>query len=141
MSQYNNQRGKGNQNYQKPAQSFKKISVPLTSHYKDKEEIYLVGGIAYKKAEEFNSIPPHQLRKILQVCKESIATENFNEARIKLFSIVPMTAYNAGRFDKLRNLYEFIVENINENTIKTTEDIQLFNDLFTAIIAFHKSLS
>ncbi len=138
MSQYK-ARGNRNQNYQKPSNYFKKISVPLTTHYKDKEQIYLVDGIAYKKAEEFNRIPPHQLRKILQVCKESSANDNFNEAKIKLFSAVPMAAYNAGRDSKLRGLYEFVVENINENTIKTTADIQLFNDLFTAIIAFHKS--
>ena len=138
MSQYNTRQNQKHKDFPKPSNFIKKINAPLTSHYKDKEQIYLIDGIAYKKAEEFNRIPPHQLRKILQICKESSLIDDFKEARIKLFSAVPMAAYNAGRDKKLKNLYNFVVENINEDTIKTVEDIKFFNEFFTSIIAFHK---
>lgn len=64
--------------------------------------------------------------------------ENYNEARKRLFSLLPLAAYNAGRSSELKPLYKFLSEHINEKTITCIEDIDMFDDLFTSIVAYHK---
>lgn len=120
-----------------------KISIPLSKKYTDPAEIFLDTGIAYKIADEMGDIPPHQLRKILNVLKEAVAIvkrnpSNFKEARNKLYYIVPLTAYNAGRNSNIGVLYDFVYEHINENSIQSKEDIKILDQLFTSIIAYHK---
>lgn len=121
----------------------KKIDEPLSIHYKNKSDLYLPDGIAQKKAVEFKRIPAHQLRKILnqsKKCKLEIekSKENFSTARNQLYSVLPLAAYNAGRDKNLKCLYTFLVENLNENSITKAEDILIFDELFTSIIAYHK---
>ena len=123
-----------------------KISIPLSKKYTDPAEIFLDTGIAYKIADKMGDIPPHQLRKILNVLKEAVAIvkrnpsddEKFKEARNKLYYIVPLTAYNAGRDSKIGVLYDFVYEHINENSIQSKEDFEILDQLFTSIIAYHK---
>ena len=120
-----------------------KISIPLSKKYTDPAEIFLDTGIAFKIADEMGDIPPHQLRKILNVLKEAVAIvkrnpSNFKEARNKLYYIVPLTAYNAGRDSKIGVLYDFVYEHINEKSIQSKEDIEILDQLFTSIIAYHK---
>lgn len=116
---------------------------PLSKEYQDQAKIFLEEGIAYKIAKKMEKIPPHQLRKILDPIKE--ATEmikkdpsQFNEARNKLYNVVPLTAYNAGRNPKIKELYYFVKDHINEKTVQSKEDIIVLDKLFTSIIAYHK---
>lgn len=121
--------------------SFNSIQIPLHKYYQDKGKLYLPDGIAYKKASDFNRITSHQLRKILnqsKLCEEEANLDDFTTARNHLFSLLPLAAYNAGRDSSLRPLYLFLVEHINEKSIQSKEDIIVFDDLFTSIVAFHK---
>ncbi len=121
--------------------SYNPIQIPLHKYYQDKGKLYLPDGIAYKKASDFKNITSHQLRKILnqsKLCEEEANHDNFITARNHLFSLLPLAAYNAGRDGKLKPLYFFLVEHINEKSIQSKEDIIVFDDLFTSIVAFHK---
>lgn len=116
---------------------------PLSKEYQDQAKIFLEEGNAYEIAKKMEKIPPHQLRKILDPIKE--ATEmikkdpsQFNEARNKLYNVVPLTAYNAGRNPKIKVLYYFVKGHINEKTVQSKEDIIVLDKLFTSIIAYHK---
>lgn len=120
-----------------------KLNKPLHVVYQDKQKVYLEGGEAYQIAEKLGEIPPHQLRKILNQVKEAVMMikkdkTKFEEARNKLYYIVPLTAYNTGRNSKLNPLYEFVVKHINENSIRENSDIEVLDQLFTSIIAYHK---
>lgn len=117
------------------------IEAPLSEHYADKAELYLEGGTAYKAAESFRRIAPHQLRKYLDTIKDCAETTDFTTARNKLYAIVPMAAYNAGRDKNQNGLYDFIRSNINKNSIRSEKDIKVLDELFTSIIAYHKYLS
>lgn len=122
-----------------------KIEQPLSQKYKDKAEIFLDGGIAYKTAQLMGEIPPHQLRKILDVVKESVNmvkkdSTKFEDARNILYHVVPLTAYNTGRNPKIKPLYYFVQNHINEKSIQSNEDIIILDQLFTSIIAYHKFL-
>ncbi len=139
-NQYRNN-GKGNYQNQNSRPVTPAIAQPLAVHYADKAELYLEGGIAYKQAEKFKFIAPHQLRKYLDTIKDCAETAEFEAARNKLYSVVPMAAYNAGRDRNQGDLYDFIRSNINRNSITSKKDIEVLDDLFTSIIAYHKYLS
>lgn len=120
-----------------------RIKTPLHKHYTNPVELYLPNGIAYKYAEQFKNIPNHQMRKILDGVKEAllIGDSSFEDAKKKMFVLVAMSAYNAGRLGKnVKLLYAFIKDNINEYSILSLEDIKTFDQLFTSIVAYHKEL-
>lgn len=120
-----------------------RIKIPLHKHYTNPVELYLPHGTAYKYAEQFKNIPNHQMRKILDGVKEAllIGDSSFEEARKKVFVLVAMSAYNAGRLGRnVKLLYDFIKDNINEYSIQSLEDIKTFDQLFTSIVAYHKEL-
>lgn len=138
---YNQKKSWQNKNNQQ--ESYKRIELPLHEYYKDKEKLYLPDGIAYKKAMEFKSIAPHQLRKILnqsKICKDEASVNDIKTAKNHLFSLLPLAAYNAGRDSSLKGLYFFLAEHLNEKSIQSKEDIEVFDDLFTSIVAFCKFL-
>ena len=144
----NNQRNGGHggqQNYrgQQNNTPIVKETRPLTEVLSDFEKVYLPEtGLAYKYANDFRGIQNHQMRKILDQVKDALAIEDFEQQKKKMFMIVVMSAYNAGRLGKaLKGLYEFTVKYINENTIKTKEDIKEFDQCYTSIVAYHKSIS
>lgn len=124
-------------------QEIKKINQPLHEYYKDKADLYLENGKAYKNAEEFKKIAPNQLRKILNQSKKCILKLNNKDADLEsaksmLFALLPMAAYNAGRDKKLIALYNFLLTNISKESIVDERDIECFDDLITSIIAYHK---
>lgn len=143
---YNRERTNGYNN-NRNSRIINKIEVPLSAYYKDKSEIFLPDKKAHNLAKKIKSLPPHQLRKILNQAKESIAEYDkkgeagLNIAKNKLFALLPLTAYNAARSEKkfdFNELFEFLVEHINEKSIVTFDDIKIFDELFTSIIAYHK---
>lgn len=122
-----------------------KINQPLSQEYQDYAKIFLEEGIAYQTAKSMGDIPPHQLRKILDPIKEAIAMikkdpNQFNEARNKLYNVVPITAYNTGRNPKIKPLYYFVKNHISDITIQDNDDIYILDKLFTSVIAYHKFL-
>ena len=141
-----NQKYNNKQSWQKNnhvQESYNLIGIPLHEYYKDKEKIYLPEGIAHTKAKDFISsrITSHQLRKILnqsKICKDEASINDFKMAKNHLFSLLPLAAYNAGRDPSLKKLYIFLVEHLNEKSIQSKEDIDVFDDLFTSVVAFHK---
>lgn len=58
--------------------------------------------------------------------------------RNRLFMLLPLSAYNGGREPKLKKIYRFLVEHLNENSITCAKDIEVFDELFTSIVAYHK---
>lgn len=141
-NQYNGNRSSKNkqQKYVTP------LDKPLSVIYSDKKKIFLQNGIAYQTAQKMGKVPSHQLRKILNevkranaMCKKS--DDKFEDARNILYYIVPLTGYNAARNPTLESLYEFVVQHINENTLTNSQDIEILDQLFTSIIAYHKYLS
>lgn len=131
-------------NYRNVEEEIKKIDMPLSEFYKDKANIFLPDRKAHEVAKKIGDIPPHQLRKILNQVKESMTEfdkkgdKGIEAAKNKLFALLPIAAYNAGRDSKLKSLYRFLVEHINEKSIVTFEDIKLFDELITSIVAYHK---
>ena len=55
--------------------------------------------------------------------------------------MLPLAAYNAGRMKELQPLFEFLYEHLNKNSIQNKQDIDVFDELFTSIIAYHKYLT
>lgn len=144
---------RNNQNHQNERKNtewsgLKKPDRPLSEYYADKEGLLLPDGYAYVVAEKFKYIPSHQLRKILsqvKIAKTEAEAEHFKEAKNKLFSLLPLAAYNVGRTkglekQNMRNLYDFLKENLKPQTLQSKEDIFAFDELFTSIIAYHKYL-
>lgn len=126
---------------QKPM--FEKIHQPLAIHYQNKADLYLENGIAHNAARNFKYIASHQLRKILNQSKQCISKiENkehtFQDVANLLYATLPLAAYNAGREKNLKPLYEFLAAHINQNTITCDADIQVFDELFTSVVAYHK---
>ncbi len=120
------------------------LDRPLSEVYKDKKKIFLENGEAYKIANSMSNIKTHQLRKILNEVKNAsmlCSQYKFNEARDKLYYVVPLTAYNAGRNKDLKTLYNFVKNHINDKTLQSSKDIEVLDQLFTSIIAYHKLLS
>ena len=134
---YRNNQNRNNDN----GYTYKKIYIPLSEYYKDKDrDIFLPNGESYNLANSFTSISSNQLRKILALVKQAKAAKSFEESKRIMFSIVPLTAYNSGRDKKLSNLYDFIRNHINEKTITSKNDIEMFDKLYTNVIAYQKVL-
>ena len=142
---YNQNRNYGyNQNRQ---DEVKPIEQPLHIYYADKSKLFLEDGVAFKKADQFkrSNIATHQLRKILnqtKKCVEELENKNtkFEDVRNELFSLLPLSAYNAGRDKNLKSLYVFLKEHLNLKSIVEENDIKVFDELFTSIVAYHKFL-
>ena len=64
----------------------------------------------------------------------------FNDVKNQLFMLLPLSAYNGGRDPKLKKIYQFLVEHLNQNSITCEKDIEVFDELFTSVIAYHKYL-
>lgn len=152
MKDYNNNYkpyNKGSfQNNEKlnPLEKVRVINVPLHEYYKDKEQLYMpITGVAYKEAENFKGIASNQLRKILDESKKARkkleSGANFEDVQNKLFSLLPLAAYNAGRDNKLNPLFKFMYTHLNKNSIQDEKDVIVFDELFTSIIAYHKYLT
>ena len=129
-----------------PLEKVRVINIPLHEYYKDKEQLYMpITGVAYKEAENFKGIASNQLRKILDESKKARkkleSGANFEDVQNKLFSLLPLAAYNAGRDNKLNPLFEFMYIHLNKNSIQDKQDIDVFDELFTSIIAYHKYLT
>lgn len=122
----------------------KKPDRPLSQYYADKSELLLPDGYAFKIAEHFQKkITTHQLRKILSLAKEAVLeadANHFDQARNKLYTLLPLSAYNAGRDKKNKELFKFLKANIKPETLKDKADIYIFDELITSIIAYHKYL-
>ena len=151
MKDYNNYKpyNKGSfQNNERPnpLEHVRVINVPLHEYYKDKEQLYMpITGVAYKEAENFKGIASNQLRKILDESKKARkkleSGANFEDVQNKLFSLLPLAAYNAGRDNKLNPLFKFMYTHLNKNSIQNEKDVIVFDELFTSIIAYHKYLT
>ena len=152
MKDYNNNYkpyNKGSfQNNEKlnPLEKVRVINIPLHEYYKDKEQLYMpITGISYIMAMNFNKIAPSQLRKILDESKKARkkleSGANFEDVQNKLFSLLPLAAYNAGRDNKLNPLFKFMYTHLNKNSIQNEKDVIVFDELFTSIIAYHKYLT
>lgn len=149
MEQRKNYTGYGqrtnNYSNQKREQEIHKIEKPLHIYYADKSKLFLPDGEAYKIAVSFKYIKTHQLRKILnqvKLCRREFENKdaNFDDVRNRLFMLLPLSAYNGGRDSNLKKIYRFLVEHLNENSITCEKDIEVFDELFTSVIAYHKYL-
>lgn len=125
------------------------VRQPLSKEYGSKPEIFLEGQELYKTADGIIKLKTHQLRKVLSVTKEALAItrsgKDFSQARMKLFTLLPMMAYNTGRAKSdEKNNYEkllgFIYKNVNQESICKPEDIEMFDQMITAVVAYHKFL-
>ena len=154
MANYNNNKGNWNNNHQNKKQNdsfnslikLEVIKSPLHEYYRNKENLYMpITGVAYKEAENFKGIASNQLRKILDESKKARkkleSGANFEDVQNKLFSLLPLAAFNAGRDNKLNPLFEFMYIHLNKNSIQDKQDIDVFDELFTSIIAYHKYLT
>ena len=120
---------------------FPKITQPLHFEYVYYAELYLPHKLAYQYAEKFKNIPNHQIRKILDTVKIALkqSDKDFENAKKQMFMLVAMSAYNAGRMpNKLKVLYYFLSNTINEHSIKSKKDIEVFDQFFTSVVAYHK---
>ena len=149
MEQRKNYTGYGqrtnNYSNQNREQEIHKIEKPLHIYYADKSKLFLPDGKAYKIALSFKGITTHQLRKILnqvKLCIQELGNKDadFNDVKNQLFMLLPLSAYNGGRDPKLKKIYQFLVEHLNENSITCEKDIEVFDELFTSIVAYHKYL-
>ena len=116
------------------------IEIPLAKHYCNKGQMLLPNGTADVYAGKFRNITNHQLRKILDQIKNfksQSGIENFEKVRSQLFFLLPMAAYNAGRDRNLKPLYDFLHRHINEKSICEKQDLDVLDELFTSIIAYH----
>lgn len=131
-------RGKGNSKKQDKFQ-MDEVTQSLSKEYTDPKKLYLPSGKACSLAKEFKYISNYQLRKILDIVKLAVRQSNndFAGARKQMFVLVAMSAYNAGRLEELKPLYIFMQKTITEKTIREPKDIDVFDQLFTSIIAYH----
>lgn len=123
---------------------FPKINQPLHFEYVNYAELYLPEKLAYQYAKKFENIPNHQIRKILDTVKIALkqSDKDFENAKKQMFMLVAMSAYNAGRMPKkLKVLYYFLSNTINEQSIQSKKDIEVFDQFFTSVVAYHKLIS
>lgn len=116
------------------------IEISLAKYYCNKGQMLLPSGTADAYAGKFSRITNHQLRKILDQIKNfksQSGRENFEKIRSQLFFLLPMAAYNAGRDYNLKPLYDFLRRHINEKSICEKKDLDVLDELFTSIIAYH----
>jgi len=149
---YNNkQKGNYRQNYNNNRNkqiNFDEITIPLAKEYGNVSEVYLPNGKAYTIAEKLKNVPNHQIRKVLEQAKEAKRIIEYSQdddalesAKKQLFMIVTMSAYNSGRMPAIKNLYDYLRNTISQKTIVSKEDILVFDEVFTSIVAFHATLS
>ncbi|MBO6046613.1 MAG: type III-A CRISPR-associated protein Csm2 [Erysipelotrichaceae bacterium] len=135
---FNNKKGNF-QRIERP--TFPVIEDKLSIVFSDPVELYLPTGKACRYAKQFSGIPAHQMRKILNGVKEAkIAADNgdLKTARSKMFVLVAMSAYNAGRLKgDLINLKNFITNTVNEKSVVDEDDIDAFDQFFTSVVAYH----
>lgn len=146
----NGRNGKsGNENRESVFDTIEPVRQPLSREYGSRPEIFLEGQELYKTAKEITSLKTHQVRKVLSVTKEALAAarsgKEFSQARMKLFTLLPMMAYNTGRApSKEKKSYEkllgFVYRNVNQESISKPEDIEMFDQMITAVVAYHKFL-
>lgn len=142
----NNNPRRNDHNDRNKQEEIVKIDQPLHIYYADKSKLFLENGIAYTIAKQLKSLPSHQLRKVLnqsKLCVQEISSKalNFESVRNKLFMLLPLSAYNKGRNSKTKEygvLYEFLVRHLNMNSITVVEDVKVFDELMTSIVAYHK---
>lgn len=145
-----------------PLEGVTPINEPLSVHYGRQPDTYLVNGVAYKVAKKLvnetackgdkktKGLSSSQLRKVLNVTKEAQigvthGDTSFQEAQKQLFILMPMLAYNYSRAsnkDKpfFGELLKFIYQNVNPKSIQSAEDINIFGQIITAVVAYHKFL-
>lgn len=144
----NNSHNRNNYTNHNKQEEIVKINKPLHIYYADKSKLFLEDGVAYNTAKLLQKMPTHQLRKILnqvKLCVQEIENreDNFENIRNKLLMLLPLSAYNKGRNPKANEyyeLYKFLVKHLNLESLKTNEDIEVFDQLFTSVIAYHKFL-
>lgn len=119
------------------------INERLSSYYKDESKIFLEEGVAHKTAESLSKVKTHQLRKYLDKIKEAkeVSVNDLQKAKNILYSLVPLAAYNVGRDQSQREIYNFVKDHIKVNTIVEQEDIEVLDKLYTSVIAYHKLIS
>ncbi|MEY8380840.1 type III-A CRISPR-associated protein Csm2 [Ileibacterium valens] len=151
---YNNaDRSNRNNGWDKPKFQFDsaaRITQPLSIYYANKTDVYLPENKLYLLAQSISKLTNSQIRKVLDLTKESLSIiryseADFEKAKVRLFTLLPMTAYNAGRASKgdrqsFEKLLEFIYENVNPESIQCAADIQVFDQLITTVVAYHKFL-
>lgn len=147
--EYKDRNGNKNEKFRLNQQS--RVKEPLSIFYKDAGKVFLMNGIAYKTAIKLQSISNSQLRKVLETVKQAVDVirsdkNDITSAKTVLFSMLPMTAYNTSRAGKEEKksyfqLLQFLYDNINEETICSSEDILMFDRIFTSVIAYHKYLN
>lgn len=141
----NNRPGYGQQNNNQDRPVYPNITKKLSLVLSDPVDLYLPDGKAYQYANDFKGIPSHQIRKVLNGTKEAVLAANAGDmknAKKKMFILVAMTAYNAGRSNtkELRNLSAFVESYINDKSIQDREDVLAFDQFFTSIVAYHTKL-
>ena len=137
---YNNRRGYS----QKPKPEefkFPVINEKLSVVFNDPVELYLPTGKACQYAKQFDGIPAHQMRKILNGVKEAKMAADNNDlktAKTKVFVLVAMSAYNTGRLKgDLGKLQNFITNTVNEKSIVDADNIDALDQFFTSVVAYH----
>lgn len=132
-----------------PLEGATPVNRSLAEEYGKRPEIFLQKEYLYTIAENITNLKTHQVRKVLSVVKESLAiaksNRDFQEARKRLFVLLPMIAYNTGRAGKkekpeYEELFRFVYENVNQHSIQSKEDIEMFDQMVTAVVAYHKYL-
>lgn len=133
-----------------PLKGVQPIKEPLSAYYHRKDDIYLINGPIYKEAEKIKTITNSQLRKVLDLVKESLVMarqdpDNFEAARVRLFALLPMLAYNYGRAsNKDKEVHgevlSFIYTNVSSESIQSIKDIETLDQLVTSLVAYHKFL-
>lgn len=135
--------GNGRNQKQNNTSVIRNMNKPLSQELQNLEDLYLPGGYADQIAQEMSRITNAQMRKVLDGAKLSLAVADtdLNAAKKQMFVLVTMSAYNAGRMNALKPLYDFMKKTVSLNTIKTKEDIETFDELFTSVVAYHKVLA
>ncbi len=125
------------------------VTKPLMAEYGNQPDIFLEGQYLYQTAKSIYELKVHQVRKVLAVTKEALtiarSSSDFSKAKKRLFILLPMLAYNTGRAKKeeqknYENLLRFVYTNVNQDSITTIDDIEMFDQMIISVIAYHKFL-
>lgn len=124
------------------------IGEPLSTYYGKRKDTFLVDGPVYQTAEKIKKISNSQLRKVLSQSKAAMDTvshghDSFADAQQQLFLMVPMVAYNCSRASgatkgAYEDLVRFVYRNIGMASIQSEADIQMFDQITTTLVAYHK---
>ncbi len=147
-NQSHNRRPQGNSNLD--FTSIQRIERPLSLYYAENQDTYLIDGPLYRTAASIKSLSSSQLRKVLNLTKEALAIvkhseQDFDKAKTRLFMLLPMMAYNTGRASNkekeiFNHLLAFIYRNVSPESIQSPSDIQVFDQVITSVVAYHKLL-